>query len=203
MKRAIILTLLTAALLLVLGGIAAVIFFAARGNGDFFRGGTQPFATLEESKTIKVDVKNPVMLKVIDDAGSVTVVGADVKTVEVKVVKTAHDRTQNGAEKEVKTIKYNIEQSGNIVTLKYELPTKTIFDQNLNTVDFTITVPNETTVNIDNNLGEVGISNLKGNAEIVNDFGEVKVDTIEGAVSASTNSGNVDASIHQSGQCRY
>ena len=189
MKRAVILTLLTAALLLVLGGIAAVIFFAARGNGDFFRGGTQPFATLEESKTVKVDVKNPVTLKVIDDAGSVTVVGADVKTVEVKVVKTAHDRTQNGAEKEVKTIKYNIEQTGNTLTISYKLPKTTVFDVGLDTVDFTLTVPNETTVNIDNNLGDVGISNLKGNAEIVNDFGEVKVDTIEGALSASSNSG--------------
>src|SRR6185503_2683360 len=140
MKRPIIIILLIAALLLVLGGIAAVIFFSVRGNGSFFTGGTQPFAILEESKTVKVDAKSPITLKVIDDAGTVTVLGADVKTVEVKAVKTARDRTQSGAEKEVKTIKYNIEQTGNTVTLKYELPNKTIFDQNLNTVDFTVTV---------------------------------------------------------------
>jgi hypothetical protein len=199
MKRAIILTLLTAALLLVLGGIAAVIFFAARGNGDFFRGGTQPFATIEESKTVKVDVKNPLTLKVIDDAGAVTVVGADVKTVEVKVVKTAHDRTQNGAEKEVKTIKYKIEQSGNTLTISYKLPKTTVFDVGLDTVDFTVTVPIETSVDIDSNLGDVGVSSIKGDAVILNDFGQVKVDNIEGAVSASSNSGEVSATSIKAG----
>ncbi len=147
MKRPIIIALLVAALVLVLAGIGAVILFTARGGANFFAGGTQPFATLEESKTVKVDAGTPVTLKVIDDAGSVTIVGAEVSSIQVKVVKTAHDRTQTSAEKEVKTIKYNIEQIGNTVTIKYELPNKTVFDQNLNTVDFTITVPNETAVN--------------------------------------------------------
>ena len=84
MKRPIIITLLIAALLLVLGGIAAVIFFTVRGNGNFFTGGTQPFATIEESKTVKVDAKKPITLKVIDDAGSVTIVGAEVNSIQVK-----------------------------------------------------------------------------------------------------------------------
>ena len=199
MKRPIIIVLLIVALLFVLGGIGAVIYFSVRGNGNFFTGGTQPFATLEESKTLKVGAESPVTLKVINEAGTVTVIGADVKTVEVNVIKTAHDRTQTGAEKELKAIKYTIEQAGNTVTISYKLPKQTVFDVHADTVDFTVTVPNETMVNIDNNLGDVGVSNIKGNAVIVNDFGEVKVDNIEGAVSASSNSGNVNAASIKAG----
>jgi hypothetical protein len=154
---------------------------------------------LEESKIIKVDADKPITLKVIDDAGSVTVIGADVKSVEVKVLRTAHDRTQSEAETEVKTIRYKIEQTGNSLTIKYELPQMTAFNINLNTVDFTVTVPNETAVNIDNNLGNVGVSNIKGNAVIVNDFGEVKANHIEGTLSVSNNSGEVDASSIMAG----
>ena len=199
MKRPIIIALLVAALVFVLAGIGAVIFFAARGGGNFFTGGTQPFATLEDSKTVKVDAGTPVTLKVIDDAGSVTIVGADVKTVEVKVVKTAHDRTQTGAEKEVQTIKYNIEQTGNTLTISYKLPKTTAFDVHVDTVDFTVTVPNETTVDVNNNLGHVSIASIKGNAVIASDFGEVKADDIEGALSVSTKSGDVNASSIKAG----
>ena len=200
MKRPIVITLLIAALLLVLVGISAVIFFTVRG-GNSFRIDNQPFATLEESKTIKVDAKSPVTLKVIDNAGSITVVGADVDSVQVKAVKTAHASTQARADQEVKKIKYDIKQVGNTVTLKYESPNATtdlpnvnFFDAHWETVDFVIMVPNETKVNVDGNLGEVSISSIKGNAVITNGFGGVTVDNIEGALSVSTNSGDVNAS---------
>ena len=104
---------------------------------------------LEESKTLKVDAEKPVTLKVTDDAGDVTIIGADVKTVQVKVVKTAYDSSQARADEEVKGIKYTIEQTGNTITLKYELPKSMNFNNNVNTVDFIVTVPNETTVDVD------------------------------------------------------
>jgi DUF4097 and DUF4098 domain-containing protein YvlB len=198
MKRPIIITILIAALLLVLGGIGAVIFFTVRG-GIFFKEGNQPFTTLEESKTVKVDAKSPVTLKVIDDAGSVTIVGADVKTVQVKVTKIAHASTQARAEEEVKNIKYSIDQVGNTVTIKYDLPNTTILDMNLNIVDFVVTVPNETTVDVDNHLGEVSVASIKGKVVIANDFGEVTVENIEGGLSVSNNNGEVSATSIEAG----
>lgn len=190
MKRPIIIALL----------IAGVVLVGTRiGTASFFAGRPLPFVTLEESKIIKVDVESQVKLKVINDAGSVTIVGADVKTVEVNVVKTGHDLTQTGAGKVVKTIEYTIEQTGNVITIRYKLPNTDVWDINLKTVDFTISVPNETTVNVDNNIGEVSISNIKGDAIIANDFGEVKVDNIEGALSVSNNGGDVNASSIKAG----
>lgn len=198
MKRPIIITFLVAALLLVLGGIGAVIFFTVRG-GNFFKEGNQPFATLKESKTVKVDSESAVTLKVIDDAGGVSIVGADVKAIQIKVVKTAHAATQARAEEEVKNIKYDVDQVGNTVTIKYDLPNTTVFDMNLNLVDFVVTVPNETTVDVDDKLGEVSIAGIKGNAVIANDFGEVTVENIEGGLSISNNNGEVNATSIQAG----
>ena len=199
MKRIIVIILLTVALLFVLAGIGAVVFFTARGGGNFFKDSNQPFARLEESKTLKVDAAKPVTLKVIDDAGSVTVTGADVDSVQVKVVKTAFAPTQASADEEVKTVKYTVEQTGSTVTLKYDLPNTTLFDQNSNTVDFIVTVPHETAVNINSSLGGVSVTGIAGNTIIANEFGDVTIENVEGALSVSNNNGEVTATSIKAG----
>src|SRR5678815_1139275 len=98
MKRPIVIALLIVALALVCVGIGSVIYFS---NGFSVN---NPFdhrnisSVLEESKTLKVDATKPLTLKVLDDAGAVTVTGADVKTVEVKAIKTAYDSSQARAD---------------------------------------------------------------------------------------------------------
>jgi DUF4097 and DUF4098 domain-containing protein YvlB len=193
MKRPFVIALLVVALALVCVGIGAVIYFA---NGFPTN---NPFdvrnisSVLEESKTIKVDVEKPITLKVNSAAGDVIVTGGDVDSVQVKAVKTAYDSTQARADEEVKTIKYTVEQSGNAVTLKYELPKSMNFNNNINTVDFIVTVPTETTVTVDTGFGEVSVTDTKGDAELANDFGDVTAQNIEGGLSVQTNSGTVEA----------
>jgi DUF4097 and DUF4098 domain-containing protein YvlB len=195
MKRPIIIALLVVALLFVLAGIAAVVFFAANGgfpnNSPFDRNNIP--SQLEENKTLKVDSKKPIALDVQSAAGAVTVTGGDVDTVQLKVVKTAYDSTQARADAEVKTIKYTIEQNGNNITLKYQLPDSMNFRNKVNTVEFIVTVPNETAVNVDTGFGDVNISGTKGNAELKNNFGDITIQNVEGALSAKTNSGEVSA----------
>jgi hypothetical protein len=201
MKRPLIIALLIAALLFVCTGIGAVIFFAANGglptNNPFDRRNVS--SVQEESKTLKVDADKPVTLKVTDDAGAVTVTGADVETVQVEVVKTAYDSSQSRADEEVKGIRYTIEQSGNTITLKYKLPKSMNFNNKINTVDFIVTVPTATAVDIDSNFGDVSITDIKGNAVVVNDFGQVGLEEVEGALSVSTNSGEVTAASIKAG----
>ena len=201
MKRTVVIALLVVALLFVLAGIGAVIFFTANGgfrtNNPFDRRNIP--SVLEESKTLKVDTEKPVTLKVADDSGDVTITGADVDIVQVKVIKTAYDSSQSRADEEVKGIKYTIEQTGSTLTLKYELPKSMNFNNNINTVDFVVTVPHETTVNVESNMGEVSIASTKGNVDVKNDFGEVTVENIEGAVSASSNSGAITAKSIKAG----
>jgi len=201
MKRPIVITLLIVALALVCAGIGAVAFFAANGgfptNNPFDQRNIS--SQLEENKTIKVDADEPLTLKVIDDSGGVTVTGADVDTVQIRVVKTAYDSTQARADEEVKGIKYSIEQTGNTVTLRYDIPDSMNFSNKVNTVDFIVTVPNEVAVDIDGNMGEVSVAGTKGNVDIEYDFGDITLDNIEGALFVKTNSGEVNATSIEAG----
>jgi len=200
MKKPIVIILLVVALLFVLTGIGAILFFAPRST-SFFTGQLQALTIVEESKSLKVEAEGPVTLKVLDDAGTVTVVGADVESVEVKAVKTAHATTQARADEEVKSIKYDIKQTGNNITLTYDVPNATVvgfpdvsvLDANQDTVDFIVTVPNETTVDIETGFGEVRVESTTGEVDIVSKFGDVTVENIKGELTAETSSGQVDA----------
>lgn len=195
MKKPIVIVLLTIALVFVCLGIGAVVFFAA--NGGFPT--NSPFdvrnvpSTLEESQTLEVDAEKPITLIVADAAGEVTVTGADVDTIQIDAVKTAYDSTQARADEEVKTIQYTVEQNDNAITITYEIPKSMNFNNKINTVDFVITVPNETTVDIDTSLGEVSVDNTKGNVNIENDFGDITLANIEGGLNVQTNSGDINA----------
>jgi DUF4097 and DUF4098 domain-containing protein YvlB len=195
MKRPVVITLLIVALALVCVGIASVGFFTLnygfRTNNPFDVRNIS--SKLEESKTLNVDTTKLLTLKVVDDAGAVAITGADVDSVEVKVVRTAYDSSQARADEEVKNIKYTIEQTGNVIILKYELPRSMNFSNNINTVDFVVTVPHEVTVDVNTNMGEVSVASTKGNVDIKNSFGDVTTEDIEGALSVHTNSGEVNA----------
>lgn len=195
MKRPIMIVLLTIALTLVCLGIGAVAFFRMndgfRINDPFDR--LNISSVLEEDETLEVDADEPLTLTVKNAAGNVTVTGGDVDEVQVHVVKTAYDSTQARADEEVKTIKYTIDQNGNDITLKYELPKSMNFSNNINTVDFIVTVPIETAVTVDTGFGEVSVTGTKGDADLKNDFGDVTAQNLEGALSVETNSGTVEA----------
>lgn len=198
MKRPVIITLLIVALALVCMGIGAVVFFGTGANSLF--SANSPFdrrnisAQVEEGKTLKVDPAQAVSLKVDDAAGSVTVTGADVDSVQVKVIKTAYDSSEARAQAELKTIQYAITQTGNTVSLNYELAKSTNFTNNINTVDFIVTVPSETTVDIDTSTGEVSVTGVKGQVAIKNRFGDISVAQVNGALAAETNSGGIEVS---------
>jgi hypothetical protein len=201
MKRPVIISLLILALVLVCIGIAAATFFTVNtvfsSNNPFDR--LNISSQVEENKTLKVDTTKPVSLTVVNEAGSVSVMGADVETVQVKAVKTAYDSSQARADAEVKTIKYTIEQNGNTITLKYELPKSMNFSNNVDSVDFIVTVPAETTVDVNSSTGKVSVSGVQGQVGIDNKFGDITIENVDGALDAQTNSGGIDVSAVAAG----
>jgi DUF4097 and DUF4098 domain-containing protein YvlB len=201
MKRPVVITLLIVALALVCLGIGAVAFFTINGgfptNSPFDRNNIS--SVVEESKTLKVDAEKPVTLNVADDAGDVTVTGGDVDTVQVKVVKTAYDSTQARADEEVKTIEYTIEQVGDAITLKYELPKSMNFKNNINTVDFIVTVPTETSVSVNTSFGSVAVQDVQGAVDLSNDFGDVRAKNIAGELAVQSNSGEINVEAVDAG----
>ena len=202
MKRPLVISLLAIALAFVCLGIGAVIFFTVTGgfptNNPF--DGRNISSQMEASKTLKVDAEEPITLKVFDEAGSVTVTGADVDTVQVQVIKTAYGPTQARADEEVKGIKYAIEQTNNSITIKYEIPKPMNFNNNVNTVDFIVTVPEDTSVEVRANFGDIDVSKVKGTFDLNTDFGTTTLENIQGAVSVDSQSGSIKASQVEAGK---
>ena len=192
MKRPLLIAFLVVALLFVLAGIGTVLFFTFdRGGRDFIFDQSLVSATAEESKTLNVE--GPVTLEVEDDAGDISIVGGEGEKVEIKIVKTGYALTQARAEEDIKNIRYQIEQDGNVITLTYDL--SRINTRDVDTVDFIVTVPNEVTVDVDAGMGEVKVSGTNGNVTIFNDFGDVIVENVQGAINVETKGGRVDASL--------
>lgn len=196
MKRPLVITLLVLALLFVLAGIGAVVFFTVRNVGSFVLEQSLVSVTAEESKTLNVK-DGPVSLIVDDGAGNITVIGGDVNTVEIDTVKTGSAPTRARAEQDLDNIQYNINQDGNTITLTYEL--NRIRTEHVDTVDFTITVPVETSVDVETSLGEVSVSDINGDATITNDFGDISIENIAGALNASSKSGTLKVSAVKAG----
>lgn len=192
MKRPVVIGLLVAALVLVCVGIGSVIYFANDFNVNNPFDTLQIPSSLEENKTLEIDAEQPVNLTIDSASGYITVTGEDVDEVQVRVIKTAYDSTQERADEEVKTIKYTIEQNGNEIILKYEIPQSVNISNKVNTVDFIVIVPNKTSADVKTSFGDVDISGLNGDVIIEDDFGNIRLADINGAVSVDNNSGEVD-----------
>lgn len=197
MKRPIVIVLLTIALVFVLAGIGAVMYFAAHPilTGITFDDGPRITASAEESQTLEVD--GPVSLKVVDDAGDVSITGADVDEVSISITKTGFGRNQVQAEELLDSIDYKIEQKENSITLTFDYPraNTNIIQQ----VDFVVMVPFETTVDIKSSFGEINVSDIQGDVVLDNEFGNISVDKADGALEIRTNSGQVDVTSVQAG----
>jgi hypothetical protein len=190
MKKTVVITLLIVALLLAAAGIGAVVFFAIRGADFAFFEVPLVSATAEEGKNLKIDVEKPVTLKVDDDAGDVSIVGGDVKAVKVQIIKTAYATNQSRAEETLQNLQYEIRQNGNTITLIYKLSGRQT--REVNTMDFIVTVPTETVVEIENGFGTVDVADVNGNVGIVGDFGDVTVKNVEGELAIENNSGKIN-----------
>ena len=203
MKRPVIIGLLIVALSLVCLGIFAVAFFRLAEINGFAR--NNPFdrrnipSELEEIKTLKVDPEERLTLNVINEAGGVTITGGDVDTVQVKAIKTAYDSTQARADEEVKNIQYTIEQDGNSITLKYQIPESMNFSNKVNTVDFLVSVPTETRVDVVGSFGELSATGLQADVSLENNFGDIRVRNVNGALVVRTDSGRIDVNSLNAG----
>lgn len=197
MKRPIVIVLLTLALVFVLAGIGAVMYFAAHPilTGVTFDDGPRITASAEENQTLDVD--GPVSLKVVDDAGDVTITGADVEEVSIDITKTGFGRNQAQAEELLENIDYKIEQNDNSITLTFDYPraNTNIIQQ----VDFVITVPFETTVDVKAAFGELNVSDIQGDVALETEFGNISVDRVDGALELRTSSGQIDLVSVQAG----
>jgi len=187
---------LTLALVFVLAGIAAVMFFTISNTSlDFVNDAFTTTVSTEETQSL--GVTSPITLKVLNEHGDVTVIGSDVDTVTVDVTKTGFGTTQSQAEASLDSIKYDLTYVNDVVNLTYKFPgTKRQVDQR---VDFVITVPNDSKVDVQTSLGEVQVSNIQEDVVLNNQFGDITVDKVDGSLDVNTNSGSIDLTSIKAG----
>lgn len=196
MKRPVVITLLIVALVLVCAGIGSVIFFAFNGGLPTILSDAPLLSSqAEESETLNVD--GPVTLKVLDESGKVTVTGSDVDEVTVNVMKTGLGSTQAKADEALENIRYEIDQDGDTITLTFEYPE--VRTQIYERVDFNVTVPVQTGVDVTANAGAVSVTGVQGQVAIENNFGNIAVEDVEGALVVKTDSGRIDVTSVRAG----
>lgn len=196
-----IIVIIAAALLLScvgIGVIALFAFFPTRISNLQFLPERVPgiSARATEEQTFAVD--GPATLVVDNLFGDVQVQtageGADGQILMV-AEKTAWGYSQEEAEQNLEAMVITTEQDGNRVVIRVERNRqRQLANANrANSIDFTITVPVETAVEVSNQSGDVQLNGTQGPAQLHSAFGQVMASDVDGALDLKSRSGSVSA----------
>jgi DUF4097 and DUF4098 domain-containing protein YvlB len=142
-------------------------------------------------------VDGPANLKVNTPFGKVTIAAKQgSQEIVVSAHKYAWGGTKQAAEELLAKGKVVVKQNGNSVTVYVDQPVEVdlfhIGPAGIS-VDFTISVPTECSVDASSSSGDVRLEGTTGDASLHSNFGKVTAEKIQGGVKASSNSGDVVA----------
>jgi DUF4097 and DUF4098 domain-containing protein YvlB len=149
----------------------------------------------ESTEEQRFTVGEPARLVVESDAGEVTVTAGDTAEIVVSIHRTAWGATQAEAELARDALQVTLTPQGDTLTVRFEHPSEVISFGNVRggTVDFVITVPAETAVNVDTRFGDVALTGTTGDADLRTSFGAIEASDVTGALKAQTSSGRITA----------
>ncbi|MFN2299741.1 MAG: DUF4097 family beta strand repeat-containing protein [Anaerolineales bacterium] len=140
-------------------------------------------------------VDGPADLTVDTPFGNVEVTAQESSTeIVISAHKNAWGASQKAAEELLEKTNVVVEQTGNAVTVYVDQPVElSIFRIGPMgiSVDFTITVPPDCSVDASSSSGEVYLEGIQGDAVLFSSFGEVTAENITGGLRAGTSSGDV------------
>jgi DUF4097 and DUF4098 domain-containing protein YvlB len=175
---------------------------ALRQQGVQFQVGIADATSAKTSEEQRYGVDGPATLVVVNAAGNVSVTGGEGNEVVVGIHKTAWAGSQAQAEADLAGMEVQVTQEGNTVTVRFEQPAAiTLMGATRpDTVDFTIQVPLETSLDVSTGAGEISVQGTTGSAALNTSYGDVAVSQLQGELVVSTSSGVVQASSVQAGQ---
>ena len=145
-------------------------------------------ATKEMQFVAKVKPGIPFIVR--DDLGNITLKPSKDDTCDVKVVIRAKAKTDAEAQEMVEKVSMNVESTDEKYYLKPVKPDGEKW-KNIN-VDFYITVPVGVRPDVKTDLGNIDLSNLKGDIKAFTKLGNVKAVNTAGNVDLHTDLGNVE-----------
>ncbi len=149
-------------------------------------------AESDEEQTFEVN--DSARLDISNNAGNIKITSGTGNKIVVDIHKTAWENSQSAAEAALEELKVVATQDGNTVTIRVEpINVVSVFSISArpDTVEFTVTVPEETTIITHSDVGDVSLTGTSGDAELSTNFGDIQAEEISGGLIADTNSGKV------------
>jgi DUF4097 and DUF4098 domain-containing protein YvlB len=193
MNKWIIPGILSFVLLLLCIGVAMIGFFLLRdGHYRNYNFGGHPRISAEADEEKRFTINGIAALKIENSSGKIVVTAGDTKTILVSAHKTAYGDNSGEAKDALSSLKVDMVQQGDEVSLKFKQPDT--FSQNqYHKVDFTVTVPLETKVKIETGSGDISLKGTKGDADLQSSFGNISATQIKGALKLVSTNGKVEA----------
>ena len=137
----------------------------------------------------------PTLLEIESSVGDINVVGSDTDQITILAHKTAWHSSQGKAQAELDELNVTVTQVGNKITVRYQKEPKVVIAGSIrsDTVDFTITVPTDTSVTTSTSSGDVSLADTAGDADLHSEFGDISVRNVAGPLKVDSNSGEIVA----------
>jgi hypothetical protein len=146
---------------------------------------------VEYNKTDKLDVPlaSGSTLALENDVGSITIEGLDVANCTVDATVKAKAPTEEEAEELAEQTKIALERSGSTLTIKITKPPAK--KRRSISIDFNITVPKETALQVGSDVGEIRILDITEEIKARTDVGEISCKEISNKVDLQADVGKI------------
>jgi len=145
----------------------------------------------ERTEHLSAPVPAEAVLDIETDVGSVNVAGADVTDCNITATICAKAFTEKEAKELAEQVKLKLEPVGKTLTVRMEKPLSRRCKRSIS-IDFEVTVPKQTGLQIESDVGKIRISNTAGRIQAKTDVGDITCEEISGDIDLKTDVGGVD-----------
>lgn len=146
-------------------------------------------AKYEKTEHLSAPLTPGKTLELENNVGEIIITGADVKDCDVTAAITAKAPTEEQAQKLAEEVRIKLQPQGNKLHIKVEQPDNKS-KQSIN-IDFDITMPKETALQLSTDVGEIKIANTTKSIKAETDVGAVSCKEISGDIDIKTDVGEV------------
>jgi hypothetical protein len=146
-------------------------------------------AKYEKTEHLSSPIAPGQTLELQNNVGKITVTGADVKDCDVTATITAKATTEEKAQKLAEEVQIKLQPHADKLYIKTEAPDNKS-EQSI-TIDFDITVPKETALQLAANVGEINITNITRSIKAETDVGAISCKEITDEIDIETDVGEV------------
>jgi DUF4097 and DUF4098 domain-containing protein YvlB len=158
--------------------------------GSCINGGSWFKAEFQKSEKLKAPLAPGSTLTLDNEVGSITIEGQDVLNCTVDATVKAKAPTEEEAQELAKQVKIALEQNGNTLTVKITKPPNK--KRRSISIDFNITVPKQTALQVGSDVGEIRISNITEDIRVRTDVGKISCQEITGDIDLQADVGKIN-----------